>query len=192
MLFFSLCQVDNEKKESIKKSIGERIRRLRVTLNQTQEQVAGIAGISIGTLRAIESGETLGVEFLIILADYYSMTPSELIDTEAPLPDASELKDRMTEYHTPQQHMILAALQEPPELKWALERLLEQGFLQEWKRVKDIRLKIKEDFKIDYRSSAISNALIKFMEDGRMIREKEDAKNYRYSSIITGPDQQVS
>jgi hypothetical protein len=111
------------------------------------------------------------------------MTPSELINTEIPIPPPAVLKERMEQYHSGQHNEILESLKKRPELKWILDRLLEAGYFDEGKRVKDIEQKIKEEFNAHYRSSAISNALIQFRNNGQLTRTKQGNKNYLYQVV---------
>lgn len=179
-MIFSLCFMNQANIETSMKAIGARIKGHRIALNQTKKQVADILGISDATLTAIESGESVAFQFIIALAEYYSMPPAQLIDTERDIPEPTVLRERMAIYHTKKDKRITALLKKPPELTWSLDDLTKKGFFNEGKRVKDVAEKIMEYYEVEYTSPAISNALIKLVKEKKLVRVQEGQKNYLY------------
>lgn len=162
------------------KAIGARIKSYRIALNQTRHQVAEIIGVSEGTLGAIESGENVTFQFIVILAEYYGMTAALLIDLDKPVPNGLQLREHMSVYHTRRNKKIIDLLNIPPELTWSLNDLIAKDFFITGKRVKDVAEKLKEFYQAEYSRSAISNVLIKFVQEQKLSRTLEGAKNYLY------------
>ena len=66
--------------ESGKPEIGQKIRRLRVRLGLTQEELSGLAGIARSHLAALEKGEkTVRLDTLWRIAEALEIRPGELI-----------------------------------------------------------------------------------------------------------------
>lgn len=160
-----------------------RIRMLRESLSLTQKQLAEQVKISIGTIRAIETGEGFTGDYLLAVAHFFGMELSELVDYHAEIPDELNLRERMETYHTAHHSNIDDLLHAPPHLKHLITaRLSKSDFMQEPRRVKDILQYIKTRYDLKYTSSALSQALINAVKAGILIRVRIGIKNYGYQA----------
>lgn len=176
--------------EERKKRIGLRIRKLRESLSLTQKQLAEQVKVSIGTIRAIETGEGFTGDYLLALAHFFGMELSELVDYNAEVPDELNLRERMETYHTAHQSNIDNLLHAPPHLKHLITaRLSKSEFMQEPRRVKDILKYIKVQYDLKYSSSALSQALINAVKAGILQRVKIGVKNYGYRNSSSTPEE---
>ncbi len=171
--------------EKRKKQIGMRIRMLRESLSLTQKQLAEQVKVSIGTIRAIETGDGFTGDYLLGIAHFFGMELSELVDYLAEIPDELELRERMETYHTAYQSNIDDLLHAPPHLKHLISsRLSKSEFMQEPRRVKDIMKYIRLQYDLRYTSSALSQALINAVKAGTLQRVKVGFKNYGYQVAL--------
>lgn len=158
-----------------------RIRMLRESLSLTQKQLAEQVKVSIGTIRAIETGDGFTGDYLLALAHFFGMELSELVDYLAEIPDELELRERMETYHTAHNSNIDNLLHAAPHLKHLITaRLSKTDFMQEPRRVKDILKYIRLQYDLKYTSSALSQALINAVKAGHLQRVKIGFKNYGY------------
>lgn len=173
--------------EERKKRIGLRIRKLRDSLSLTQKQLAEQIGVSVGTVRAIETGDGFTGDYLLALAHFFGMELSELVDYHAEIPNEEELRDHMAAYHLQYQSDIdESLLNHPPNLKHLVTtRLAQSEFLQQPRKVKEIQKFIEAQYELKYSSSALSQALINAVKAGVLQRVKTGLKNYGYQSAAS-------
>lgn len=163
-------------------AIAARIKSYRLALNQSRKQISEITGISEGTISALEAGDNVTFHFIVTLAEYYGITTAELIDTNRPLPEGMELREHMAVYHTRKNKKIAKLLRATLDLTWILNDLIVKDYFKESRRVKDVALKLTEDYHADYSRPAISNALIKLVGEKKLHRKLEGVKNYLYGN----------
>jgi transcriptional regulator with XRE-family HTH domain len=70
--------------EQIETLIGEKLRAYRLELNKSQEDAAAMAGVSLGVLRRMESGE--GTNLRAFIKVVKALRLEEWFDTLAPIP----------------------------------------------------------------------------------------------------------
>ncbi len=172
-----------------KRKIGLRIRKLRTSLNLTQKELAEQIFVSVGTIRAIETGEGFTGDYLLAIAHFFGMELSELVDYHAEIPDEDQLREHMAAYHLHYQSDIDESLwHHAPNLKQLIQtRLSQTSFMQEPRRVKEIMRYLEAQYNLRYSSSALSQALINAVHAGIMQRVKIGLKNYGYQSLIAPP-----
>lgn len=171
--------------EERKRKIGQRIRRLRVALNLTQKELAEQVHVSVGTIRAIETGEGFTGDYLLAIAHFFGMELSELVDYHAEVPDEADLREHMAAYHLHyQSDLDENLLHHPPNLKHLVNaRLSQSSFMQEPRKVREIMRYIEAQYNLKYSSSALSQALINAVKAGVLQRVKTGLKNYGYQAV---------
>lgn len=169
-----------------KRKIGQRIRKLRTSLNLTQKELAEQIFVSVGTIRAIETGEGFTGDYLLAIAHFFGMELAELVDYYAEIPDVSQLREHMAAYHLYYQSEIdEKLLHHAPRLKQLVQtRLSRSLFLQEPRRVSEIMRYIEAQYNLRFTSSALSQALINAVNAGILQRSKTGFKNYGYQSLL--------
>lgn len=162
--------------------IGLRVRKLREALSLTQKELAEQIHSSVGTIRAIETGEGFTGDYLLAIAHFFGMELSELVDYYAEIPNEEDLREHMAAYHLHYQSDIdQALLQHAPNLKHLITtRLSKTEFMQQPRKVKEILKFIQAQYDLVYSSSALSQALINAVSAGVLQRTKTGQKNYGY------------
>lgn len=79
----------SEKENAILKSFGNRLRKLRLSRNLTQEELAAEAGFNRSYYTEIETGKrNISLLNLLKLAECLRVSPKELLDFDKDMPDA--------------------------------------------------------------------------------------------------------
>ena len=74
--------------------VGQRLRRLRLCRHHSLQAVAADLGIGLSALSSYELGQrSLSLERLARLAEYYGLTPAELLQVDDPRLDGSGSQD---------------------------------------------------------------------------------------------------
>ena len=172
--------------EERKKRIGLRIRKLRDSLSLTQKDLAEQIHVSIGTIRAIETGEGFTGDYLLAIAHFFGMELSELVDYYAEIPDEALLRESMAAYHLHHQSGIdEELLHHAPNLKHLItSRLSQTDFMRQPRKVKEILQFIEAQYDLKYSSSALSQALINAVKTEVLQRTKTGLKNYGYMAMV--------
>lgn len=170
--------------EERKKLIGLRVRKLREALNLTQKELAEQIHSSVGTIRAIETGEGFTGDYLLAIAHFFGMELSELVNYYAEVPNLEVWREHMAAYHLYYQSDIdQTLLQHPANLKHLISTRLSQAeFMQQPRKVKEILKFIQAQYDVVYSSSALSQALINAVSAGILQRTKTGQKNYSYQA----------
>ena len=151
------------------KAIGKKSKKLREERNISQETLAHIAGVTQAQISRLESGKHgVTITTLISVAVALGYDPKEFFEINEKLPmnqsfEHKKDKKPVTEY---------------------LHRLIVSGKLKRPKRVKEIVSYCLEEFEVELTSSAVSGALDRLVNQGKL--EKTPASKGRaflYSRI---------
>ncbi len=91
MAFYQSYLLQNSSPESIRRHLGDRIARLRLTATRTQADVAKAAGISVPTLHRLENGGNATLDVLVRVA--VALGAESGLAALFPLPDARTIDE---------------------------------------------------------------------------------------------------
>jgi len=166
-----------------KEHLGEHVRKLRELLSLTREQLAPTIGMTSQTLMSIESGKGFTGDYILAVSHFFGMELSELASYKNPLPDEITFRSRIKAYHKRHKSEAYKILDNPPTLKALIEfRLIKSDFLKSKPRtVKEITEHFKEEYKLLFNSSVVSQALITAVKTGQLERE-QGGRNFLYKA----------
>jgi transcriptional regulator with XRE-family HTH domain len=170
--------INNEKEQ-----IGIRVRQLRELLSLTRPVLAAAVGMTSQTLMSIESGKGFTGDYILAISHFFGMELSELASYKNSLPDESAFRNRIKAYHKKNKSDAYKILDNSPTLKALIEfRLVKSDFLKSKPRsVREIMDYFKEEYKLRFKSSVVSQGLITAVNTGILEREKEPAgRNFLY------------
>lgn len=170
--------------EEEKEAIGMRIRSLRKLVSLTVTQLGKATEISKGTINSIESGRGFNADYILAISHFFAMELSELANYRLPLPNELEFRARIKEYHEKHESTAYEVLDEQPNLNAVIEfRLARTEFLLGKSRsVKEISAFCNEEYGLTLKSSILSQALKKAVDNEILVREPKDGKNYLYKA----------
>lgn len=170
-----------------KDKLGERIKKLREMLCLTQNQLGDAIGASRGTIQSMENGRGFTGDILLAVTHFFGMSLTEFSNYNDTLPNEQELRKRIKSYHIKNKSTEYKVLEKPPQLASLIEfRLSKTDFLKEPKSVAEIIQYCYEEYGLDFKSSAMSQALKNATITGTLKRIKSKGRNYRYQIIKQG------
>ncbi len=173
-----------KKKNSLIK-FGKRVRKLRESLNLSQEQIHYATGISQPYIVKIEKAETnIGLGYISLLADFFGLEDFELLQYENPLPDADKLKQSVLRFL--KQNGIEAAIFFKKGLIHYLEHiLLTSNFLNSPRFSKEVADYLELKYKVRFTTSAISQAMESIRKKGLIEKLPTSKKSkFQYRKLI--------
>jgi DNA-binding XRE family transcriptional regulator len=166
-----------------KEEIGSRIRELRELLSLTRGQLAPAIGMTGQTLMSIELGKGFTGDYILAISHFFGMELSELAAYESPLPHEDIFRSKIKAYHKKHNSDAASVLDSPPTLKALIQfRLVKSDFLRSKARsVKEITEFFTEEYKLTFKSSIVSQALITAVKEG-LLKRKPEGRNFLYQS----------
>ena len=166
-----------------KEQLGSKIQKLRELLSLTQSQLGKTLGISKGTIASMEAGKRFTGDYLLAVVHFFGMNLSEFSNFKTALPDELALRSRIKEYHKKHGSTAYTILDEPPNLNTLIEfRLVTSDFFTTPKTVKEIIDYCSSEYKLSFKSSVVSQALINATKSGILKRTKTNGRVYKYQA----------
>jgi transcriptional regulator with XRE-family HTH domain len=161
--------------------IGKRVSELREKLGLSQPQFARGCGLSIGTIVTIESGQQgYIIDSLLAIVYFLGMDLEQVVDATFIIPSRQLLQERLVAFHELNHSKKYQVLFEKQRLSNVLkERLLNTDFLKEPKEIKEIINFCKDEYKVEFESSSVSNAMksLELKKLVKIIRPKHGHNN---------------
>lgn len=160
------------------KILANNFKNLRRNLNLSEKKFAELLGISRSTIVNIEAGKNIKSDIIAKITDLFYMYSWEQL-TKTAIEIDTNLKEQLIG-HFNDKITFAAILNTRPNLTYAIEfRLLETGYLDEFRTTKQIRDQIFKEFKWRYKSlSKTLNNMGKILEIKKH-NIKENANEYR-------------
>ncbi|HEY9047902.1 MAG TPA: helix-turn-helix transcriptional regulator [Ohtaekwangia sp.] len=165
-----------ERPETLKR-FGERFKKFRQAADVSQEQVHYATGIAQPHLSEIETGSrNIGLTHIAVLAEFFGLTDSELLDYSAPLPSSEELKKSIRGF------LKKNGIDPATFLKKGLAntlrtKVLPSKFLSSPRFAKEVADLLKDKFGADFTTTAISQALENLRKKGLVVKLPTDKKS---------------
>lgn len=170
--------------ENEKSNIGNRVLQLRNVLSLTQTQLAKAAGISKGTIAAIESGNNYSVDSLLAVINFFAMSVTEFMQFNQPELDELEFRKQIEEFHkSHNSDAYLKIPQVPNVINLIKHRLIKDCFLSVYRTVDEVVDYCNLSYGISLKSSVLSQALINATKSGILEREKSSGRKYLYKAV---------
>ncbi len=146
------------------------------------ENLGKLLHLSRGTYPLIENGKATSIDYYYLLANFYLLEISELLDPNKPILEEEVYRRKVLDYHIAHTSDpdLLKLLRNDPPLSLILDyRLINKGYFAEPREVNHVAEYIQSMWNVDY-SKTISGALRRLYESNILNRRLINGKDYEY------------
>ncbi|MBJ7881625.1 hypothetical protein [Gelidibacter salicanalis] len=166
-----------------KKEIGARIQKILAILDLEPAQFAALTKLTVNTIINIESGKGFNSNTILNISFYTGMPLNVLLNLSSNRIDKTTL---IKNFWYNAKTYNFSEYEKFNEKRFtiveAIRRLIEEtSFFDIPKKTGEVRNRITKDYSIKLESSAVSQALLDFVEDGLLNKNKIGSRNFHYS-----------
>lgn len=156
---------------------GKRLQALRLAVDLSQEQVHHATGISQSQIARTELGQlNTSISHVAMYAEFFGLKDHEMLEYDAPLPDAHLLKKSVTKFLKSRGFDPEIFLKEHQGATHVLEKLLDTKFLTTPRLAREITDYCKEKYDADFTTSQVSKVLDGLHKKGLLEKLETDKK----------------